>query len=333
MSRSLELLLKSKHAPALLKYRDVIGALRLPSMRFKGKFIVRVWNESHTVIKRELQFDNLIVNSGMDNFATNSFDASTIYVAVGTGSSTPAVTDTALNSEIARTNFTNSISDTHTSGPSFSYWEIAKTRLFTAGQATGNLTELGMFQNSSGAPMFTRQLFKDGGGSPTTVTVTPADQLEIIYLFKVFPPSADVTGNVTIQSVSYPFTVRAIFIDDPRWGGGDNGWPFRFFGQNGGQACFESNALLTQTGTSLPAVTNADSTAYASYTSGSFHQQETCTYNPGTANFSTGIGSIVYGPVGAVFTMFQLAFTTTKVPKISTQTFTLTDQISWARDP
>jgi hypothetical protein len=103
-----------------------------------------------------VQKNNIIVNVGFDFIADAMGKATSrpgvmSYIAVGTGTTAAATTQTALVTEIDR----NAASYAHTAGTkTFTF-----TATFAAGDATGAITESGVFNASSGGIMLDRVVF------------------------------------------------------------------------------------------------------------------------------------------------------------------------------
>lgn len=104
-------------------------------------------------VKDERRFRNLIVTSGKNLLAAilGASGTKPSHLAVGTGTTAPAAGQTALVSEIG-----TRVSLTH-SNPSSNVWRMVGT--FGPGNATGAITEAGLFNASSGGTMFARQTF------------------------------------------------------------------------------------------------------------------------------------------------------------------------------
>ena len=103
-------------------------------------------------LKQKFTKHNLITNVGYD-FLCNCFANATRpdpmeYIAVGAGTTTPALTDTTLVNELERLKAGYS----HTSADKF----LTLSATFAAGVATGALTEAGIFNAASGGVMFDR---------------------------------------------------------------------------------------------------------------------------------------------------------------------------------
>jgi hypothetical protein len=100
--------------------------------------------------------DNIIVNVGFDFIADSIGKATSrpgvmAYIALGTGTTAAAATQTALVTEIDR----NAATYAHTAGTkTFTF-----TAAFAAGDATGAITESGVFNAATGGTMLDRVVF------------------------------------------------------------------------------------------------------------------------------------------------------------------------------
>lgn len=106
-------------------------------------------------LKQKFVRHNLITNSGY-NFLADCFGNATRpspmnYIAVGTGTTTPTLTQNALVNQLLRKQATFSHATNATS--------LTLTTTFAAGEATGALTEAGIFNASTGGLMFDRVTF------------------------------------------------------------------------------------------------------------------------------------------------------------------------------
>jgi hypothetical protein len=112
---------------------------------------------------------NIVVNDGKDFVASrmkNTTDAAMSHMAIGTGSTAAAASDSALGSELAgsRTALT---STTVTNN------DIVYVATFGAGTGTGAVTEAGIFNASSSGTMLCRTVFSVvNKGSADSMTIT-----------------------------------------------------------------------------------------------------------------------------------------------------------------
>jgi len=156
---------------------------------------------------------NLILNTFLDLIGTaaNSGGAYTStsdsqlglnvtasHAAVGTGSTAPAVTDTALVAEIGRTS--TKLSSTVTR-PSAGVYEFVVEYEFDFAVGNGNLTEFAIANASSGG-VIVRELFRDELGDPITITKTSDFKLRIKYTHTVtLTPTTLTAASLTIDGI------------------------------------------------------------------------------------------------------------------------------------
>jgi hypothetical protein len=299
-----------------------------PQPRLQGIISWELTRRGIIINSGEVQ--NLITDVGMDSMVTVTPANSTVWCAVGTGSTAPAFAQTALVAEIGRVQRTDTGDNAITSGPAFAYWSFKKVKLFLETEANGNLTEVGFFNQSSGGTMFSRQLFKDLVGTPTTVVKTSADQLKVTYEVRAYPPTVDVfQSGLVISGTSYDFQTRARLINNISvWG---------IYVGNGlttspGGRAFESSAALGSTSSTLSGANTARDTAvYSSYTAGTFFRDITYKWEPSTANLAGGIGGFsTFG--GDTIELFQ-SKVTPSFAKDATKRLTLVARLAWARYP
>lgn len=154
------------------------------------------------------EFPNLITNVGLDMIGNQLAYNQCL---VGTGSATPAFTDTTLQSRIASSSTTVANSQTYVPGPPAEYAQSLITYQFAAGVAAGNLSEIGVAAGVA-TPLFSRALILDGAGLPTTITVLASEVLQATYILRMVPPAGDSTGQMNIVNgnvtTTYNYTTR-----------------------------------------------------------------------------------------------------------------------------
>lgn len=324
-------------SPHLLLRRTIECEI-VQKMMLEGYFEVDLIDAKSGVIKQHLEFRNLITDVGLNALGSNtaSLNSSLTYLAVGTGNSTPDVTQTALDSEVGRTNNAGSFSDTFTSGPSFEYWEGARVRLFTEAQANGVLAELGFFNLAAAGIMFNRQLFRDGSGVPITIPKTSSDQLRVTYKWRIYSNQIPVVQSINISGVTTDVTNRAYRVDvNSGWGGaltpGASGLVLQLGLWNTNALAGDSNVMPTVTNNIANTTSaNRSSGTLQSYVNDTFYKDIEYVWEPGVGNFTGGIGNIAVS-----LTSSPTALTTfsPKVNKDNTKRFVIMNRYSWARRP
>lgn len=313
----------------------------LPAARFQGFFTVELIHARTGDVRQRLEFPNLITNVGLDGWYNTPAFNYWSYAAVGTGSNAPANTDTTLQAEIPtptsnRTNANGGIADVigYAAGPP-EYVSLKKTYLFVEAQANGNLTEFGVFSASSAGTMWSRQLFKDGTGTPTVVVKTASDQLRITYEMRYYPPAGDtVTNPFTVSGVNYSVTTRPFGL------GAGYQQSVGAFGRNTiGNAniaqAAQNTVLLTrlQGGFQLTNGVSCDTHTPSAYVGGSYYVDTTYVWNTGSANFGAGgIPLIANFGVNSTDLKFQNLFAPA-IAKDNTKKLTLVFRESWGRYP
>lgn len=148
------------------------------AMAFKAKGVMTAVLRDKDGNEKFTEKQNLVVTSGI-NFICDALAKSASrpgvlsHIAVGTGVAAAAAGDTALGTEIGR----GAATYAHTNGVA----SFTMTVTFAAGVATGNITEAGLLNASSGGILFNRVVFSAIPKEATdtlditfTITFTPA---------------------------------------------------------------------------------------------------------------------------------------------------------------
>ena len=120
-------------------------------------------------IKEKQEFHNLVVTTGCEIIASQLSDgliAKPNYMAIGSGTVEPKKTDKALGAELHRNQFTV---NGNRNGAQVTYKAV-----FGAGEGTGAVTEVGIFNDASAGTMLNRATF-------AVVKKAPTDSLEITW--------------------------------------------------------------------------------------------------------------------------------------------------------
>lgn len=119
-----------------------------------GKVQVQHFN-AQGILVEEYHVPNLVVTSGKNYIAakmvaTTNNPASMTHMAIGTGTGTPAASDTTLGTQTGRVSLSGSTVSTNT---------ITYTATFPAGTGDGAITEAGVFNAGSAGTMLCRTTF------------------------------------------------------------------------------------------------------------------------------------------------------------------------------
>lgn len=124
-------------------------------------------------IKEHKEFHNLVVTTGCELIASRLSDkliAEPSHMAIGSGTVAPTKADKTLGSELHRNPF---ISNATRNGAQVTY-----KALFGAGEGTGAVTEVGIFNDASAGTMLNRATF-------AVVNKAPTDSLEITWVVTI----------------------------------------------------------------------------------------------------------------------------------------------------
>jgi hypothetical protein len=283
-------------------------------------------------------FPNLIVDAALNGIGNGKpIDDMVEYLGVGTDNTAPAANQTALSSQVDdRYNSDGGFSDSNASGPANAYWSVTRTREIGPAFGNGNLTELGFFEDESGGTMWSRMLFLDGVGSPTTVVKSSNESLRVVYEWRVYLVLSPTSDVFDIDSVSTDCESRAIQGNDGDAWGGDGYAYFLGTWDEDSRRCraYESNTFPAIDGGTFTGDSDlADSVDFLAYGSDDFYIDVDIVFEPGDANFTTGIGAIALPYCGS-FIGGKHGLATTfdpKVDKDNTERFTFQGRVSWGR--
>ena len=289
----------------------------------KGIFNLKFTNVKTGQI-RELEFTNLILNSGLDRIAIGNFIGGCV---LGSGSSTPVATDTSITGILGSSTTLQAygVGTANTSTPPYwcsYYW----TYRFIEGVATGNISQVAMAFGtvSAGTTLFSLALVKDSGGTPITITKLADEVLDVTYTLQLFCPSADVTGTVSISGVNYDYVARP--AQAAYWAANN---PINTSAQV--LAYQASSTLGTQlTAPSGSYVQNYTNT-YSAYTAGTFYKDLAIYWDLNNGNVSGGIKCIYIGAGSVWQIQYSKTSDSSAIPKDATKRLTLNVRISWGR--
>ncbi|MCH7309623.1 hypothetical protein MMO38_16020 [Acinetobacter sp. NIPH 1852] len=160
-------------------------------------FKMRTFKADGITTKETSEFHNIVLDTGLQRMGVGAWAN---VCRVGTGSSTPVVSQTQLDSTLATaTTLQNSAYSMNTTTKPY-YYSIQHTFRFGEGAAAGNLTEVGLGWTQTGQnPCWNRALIKDANGNPTTLTVLSDEFLDVTTDIR-FYPSEYITGSFDFKN-------------------------------------------------------------------------------------------------------------------------------------
>lgn len=315
----------------------VIG---LPKINVGCEFRAEKYKADGTITYRGPWFKNTVLNVGLDQLALArhvfpiSQSASAIrYLNVGTGSTEPAVAQTGLTTWLASTtsfygdiSWDYSVGDVGTSAPCWKSGQ--RTFAFAIGGCTGNLTELGL-SNASNSSYYNRQLFRDGIGDPTVITVAADEGLRVTVkssMYSTLAVDGTADGTFLLDSVSTAATTTQL---GGVWLTGTTTTSYNMPGYIGSATGGNAFArIATDTGSFV----GATSVNVATYTSGNFYRDVTLKWSPGTfvGDWKRLDTRFYYTDALAGGSPFRVVLTTAETIA-DTQEITITLRRSWGR--
>ena len=289
----------------------------------EGFYTMRVIRPDGTC-RHESTFSNLILTQGLNRLGTGGFGG---YVHVGSGSTAPLVTDTAMQSSVAVTNSHRNTQVGIAAAAPYYGWS-RRTYRFAEGVAAGNLSEVGIGWGT-GSNLFSRALIKDSFGDPTTITVLSDEILDVSYEIRVYAPTEDVTFDVDITgSGTHSCLLRSAAVTSYYWSC-DNLFTV---GAYNSFVCQPYNGAIG-TVTEFPSGSGSDNTGaiVAPYANNSLKRAMQFKWDLAAGNLAGGCKSLLlhsagYNTLGA----YQIQLTP-NIMKDATMRLTLNFELSWTR--
>jgi hypothetical protein len=120
-------------------------------VKITGELTVQKFNSNKEIVE-EIHIPNLVVNVGKEHIAARMIDDSITkmsHMAIGSGLTTPAASNTTLVNQLARVTVSSLRSSAN----------ITYTATFGAGVGTGSVTEAAIFNAETGGDMLCRTIF------------------------------------------------------------------------------------------------------------------------------------------------------------------------------
>lgn len=314
-------------APAILK-RGYIEAGIDDHIGLSGEYRLQVRRADGSLKKDTGWFKNLILDAGLNRIGTGGIIGG---CALGTNSTAPSATQTALVARAAWTTTNQASSNMQAQAAAPYYFTTSRTYRFAVGALNGNYTEVGVGWTQDN--MFSRALIVDSGGNPTPITVLSDESLDVTYRLRIYPQSTDWGGTYTISGTSYTVTGRTASVTSNITTGDafNSVWLPVDASASNASALAGSLGAITSTPTGSNFNVEASSNIVnAAYSNNSLSRSTTVTWGLNFGNAPGGIKSVLF--TGSTIPRTQYEFTPV-IPKNNTRTFAMTVSCTWGRRP
>lgn len=294
-------------------------------VRFAGEYQVQVLKADRTVRYHSHWMPNIVTNAGLDRVGSGSSFLNECHV--GTGTVAPQAMDSALEEHVAGTNDRKDVSSGRLAEAPYggryqASWE------FGVGAVVGNMSEVGVGWDSDG--LFSRALFVDSAGEPTTITVLEDEILYVTYRLFNYAPEEDETFAFSMPSGSRMATVRPADLGN---GGYRSGWGIQNgveFGSHGDyRAVARDGVLGDEFSTPSGAGAEASSGGSAkSYSVGSYERDTEFYWDLSQANFETGVSAFLFFSQGLGVYQFSVD---PPIMKTDADLLSMTFRTKWGR--
>lgn len=308
----------------------------------KGHFRLAVGRDGDDVSRTVADFNNLILDQGLDRLLTQSqLGSGWEYVHVGASSTPASHEQTGLLAPIARQRSSGSSTnrmrfDTVTIHPSDGAYEVRGTKSirFPAGAAAGNIAEVGMGWDNDNTSLFCRALVRDANDQPTVIPVASDEYLDVIYTLSVYVDTSDRPFTLNLSSgdhdgVLRPANINGVGINTQFLASGMDLASGRTSGASDMSTFVGVGALGPVTGTATGSRTSSTySFNPRTYTDGSFYRDVDLTLGLAQGNLSGGFDMASIG--FSYWLFYQMSFNP-PIPKTDERIFTVTIRITLAR--
>ncbi len=270
------------------------------------------------------KFDNIFLDQGLNALGTMTMPG---YVWVGSGNTAPLPTNTTLANLVAKSSSPSPRipNDYGVNGTAPYYTYSRQGFRFNAGDAAGNLSEVGL---GSSSILFTRALIKDANGVPTTLTILPDEILDISYTVRIYAPVQDVVGSITLGGNlggTYSYVMRASAVTTHGYGNTYN-WAAMRSANYAGSAIVYTGPIGTIT-QSPSGSSDAVTVPNLGYINNSYKGRVVVSPSTTQGNLAGGIKSIKY-TLG--WGSYQIEFTPA-IPKTNLDVLNLTFEVAYGR--
>lgn len=289
--------------------------MQLPKIGVSGEYRFQV-SKNGKVIRDTGFFPNLITDNGLNlicNATEPSDNAYRFFFSesgplyscyVGEGGTQPAASDTQLVSRITTASSVQE-SVSATSSNARGYAEIVIAYRFDAGEAAGNVSEVGV--GPSPTSLFSRALIRDANGDPITITVLDDELLTVTYRLRLAIPQQDILQTIMVDiggtNVETNVTIRPyateLYSVTSTPSSHAHGWGIKRTFGNGANSVNTTSAtdlFAPTTATPTPSSVSATSVALDPYTNNSFQRTASATFATTISNRPIAVWCYSFGP-------------------------------------
>lgn len=280
---------------------------------------------------------NLILNQGLDFFGGGRGSSIGMSCVVGSGNSSPVVTQTQLDAVIAISNGMGATSDySYTDKGDGLYRMWVQTQYIFTGLNSVNISEVGLVSQGSISSYYltTRALIKDSFGNSASITVLTGESLDIYYkIHKVVSTIDEVTTVSMLDgsggSVPYNLKLRPSYVGGSAWASVDS----PVLEPASGRYDYSTQDLYIMTAYPSGGTEVEGSFKLSAYTPSSYKIVATVNFGLNSANVS--IRKIQPNTSWFYFYPFQLRFGSvandSPINKTNKKTLSIPIEISWGR--
>ena len=246
---------------------------------------------------------------------------------------TGTATITSINGAIATCEITDDFTDTNAIAngdwelrATLYFWYYERVYSFGAGDAEGNLSEVGIGIQEATGGLFSRALILDGEGDPTTITVLDDEYLYVTYELRRYVSIVDVKGTVTLRGTVHDYVSRPAHITNSNYWyvpwSAIGRWTYIFDDAYDGEI---GNVIGAPSGNNVE-FPDGDPVIPA-YQNGNYYVDWTYTIDITQGNLNNYISAI---KIAIGWGAYQFGFSP-DIEKTSDDELTLTFRVSWSR--
>ena len=176
--------------------------------------IARACYKPHSNLITNYGLESLYLRNNSGGWGSYAWDV-TKYIAIGTGTAEPTITDTRLGTEVFRgeRNYDAYNADSYSpAGGVDGYYYVTRTRGYQTnlGDLNNDVSEIGFSPDPTpnGASLFSKHRLKDEYGNPTSIRVNSDQQLRIKYIVSIsVTPITTYTGSFELSGYT-PTTIN-----------------------------------------------------------------------------------------------------------------------------